>query len=156
MYNNELIIPCEGLFSSFKMFPLVDLAGQQRPALRGWAATALGRQGGKDGGDEEEDGDEEGNLPCVFELLRCKGRFYCDLHKKEKNRENCWKTMSKFLPTFQQCRWDAAKTKWFSTTKLFPLIPFYYLPPPFKMWAILQKIKIFSYTMCSKESSVSF
>ena len=76
MYNNELIIPCEGLFSSFKMFPLVDLAGQQRPALRGWAATALGRQGGKDGGDEE------GNLPCVFELLRCKGRFYCDLHKK--------------------------------------------------------------------------
>ena len=65
------------------MFPLVDLAGQQRPALRGWAATALGRQGGKDG-DEEEDGDEEGNLPCVFELLRCKGRFYCDLHKKER------------------------------------------------------------------------
>ena len=65
------------------IFPLVDLAGQQRPALRGWAATALGRQGGKDGGDEEEDGDEEeGNLPCVFELLRCKGRFYCDLHKK--------------------------------------------------------------------------
>ena len=41
------------------MFPLVDLAGQQRPALRGWAATALGRQGGDDGGDEEEDGDEE-------------------------------------------------------------------------------------------------
>ena len=26
----------------------------------------------------------EGNLPCVFELLRCKGRFYCYLHKKER------------------------------------------------------------------------
>ena len=26
----------------------------------------------------------EGNLPCVFELLRCKGRFYCELHKKER------------------------------------------------------------------------
>ena len=26
----------------------------------------------------------EGNLPCVFELLRCKGRFYSDLHKKER------------------------------------------------------------------------
>ena len=113
------------------MFPLVDLAGQQRPALRGWAATALGRQGGNDGGDEEEDGDEEGNLPCVFELLRCKGRFYCDLHKKEKNRENCWKTMSKFLPTFQQCRWDAAKRKMIFYNKIISTDTFLLFTPSF-------------------------
>ena len=33
------------------------------------------------------------------------------LDKKGENEENCKKTMSKFLPTFLRCRWEAAKIK---------------------------------------------
>ena len=48
------------------------------------------------------------------------------LDKKGENEENCKKTMSKFLPTFHRCRWEAAKIKDLKTSSsLFFFLPIF-------------------------------